>query len=366
MADYKQQMNDILAKGGSTSDAAYKSAEAARKAKILNTDWQAKINASKSQADKDAYTAVRGEKLDYLKAEDPLTAPPETIVDNSAQAKKAFIESQLAQLGMNYNSGLSNIENAYTKNLSNADQQKNLVANQYANIEGDVNQATFDALRYNKAMGSQRGITSSAQMLGADVSSQRAGNQQLFKAEQDKNTAVNNIQSFITQLGEAYGVDKTTLENNYGSAKLKAMSDGELMALESQLKVDMFNKEQLNQFSMADKTYAQNLNLNKINNEFTSGESEKARAFQTEQAALDRSFSKSQSAISQSNATSLQKQQQLRELNGEYMQNKMNRFINTGSLTNAQINSLESAMYSSMQSGDMSSFNSIANGIKIK
>ncbi|WP_206460429.1 hypothetical protein [Anaerovorax sp. IOR16] len=58
-----QNMNNYLNSGGSTSDAAYQKMLSDRRDKILATDWAAKINASKSEAEKKWLTDVRNEKL---------------------------------------------------------------------------------------------------------------------------------------------------------------------------------------------------------------------------------------------------------------------------------------------------------------
>lgn len=144
----------------------------------------------------------------------------------------------------------------------------------------------------------------------------RAGANQQYAAQKDRDNAVNNIQQLITDLGAAYGADKTTLEANYGSAKLKAMSDGELMALETQLKVDMFNAEMAGQFQMADKNYANQVELAKMNQGFTKENMASQNAFTMEMAKYQNDFQARQNAISRSSANAAQKEAQ-------YMQNKI-------------------------------------------
>ena len=304
------------------------------------------------------------------KVQQPGNIKPREVADNSQAAKKAYIEGQLGQLQMNFNTNKANIDNSYNRNLSNADTQKNLVNDQFSDIKEGIGQENFNNMRYNKQMGVQRGITSSAQMLGADVATQRAGNNATFAAEKDKNLAINGIQSFITQLGEAYGVDQQTLENNYGTAKLKAMSDGELMALESQLKVDMFNASQVNQFSLADKNYGQNVALNQMNNDFTSGEnalnrnftsseSDKARNFTAEQNELDRGLSARLASISSSNQNSMFKQQMAADAIQGYLGQVMLGYQNSGSLTSSQMQALNQAAYGAINSGSVDGFNNL-------
>lgn len=299
---------------------------------------------------------------------------PVMVKDNSQAAKAAYIASQLGQLGINYATNKANIDTAYNRNLSNAGVQKDVINDQFGDIKQDVNQSTFDAMRYNKQMGSQRGITNSAQMLGADVATQRAGNNQMFAAEKDKNLAINGIQSFITQLGEAYGVDKNTLESNYGTAKLKAMSDGELMALESQLKVDMFNAGALNQFSLADKNYTNTLNLNTMQNDFTAGQNELNRGFEKSENALNRNFTAEQSAldrglssrlasISASNQSSMFKQQQSAGLINDYVSQVLLGFDKGGKLTPAQTQMLNNAAYQAGTSGSVDAFNKLVGNL---
>lgn len=320
-------------------------------------------------------TQVVNGKYQQVRTTPEVVQPPEAIKprevqDNSQAAKKAYIESQLGQLKMNYNTNKANIDTAFNRNLSNADIQKNVVNDQFGDIKEGIGQSNFDALRYNKEMGANRGITSSAQMLGADVAAQKAGNAQLFAAEKDKNLAINGIQTFISQLGEAYGVDQQTLESNYGTAKLKAMSDGELMALESQLKVDMFNASNVNQFSLADKTYGQNVALNNANNAFTSSENQLNRDFTGSQAGLDRAFTAEQNklsndlqrslaSISAGNQSSMFKQQMAADVLQGYVSQVITGYQNSGSLTPSQMQSLNQAAYGAMNSGDVTNFNNL-------
>ena len=238
-------------------------------------------------------------------------------VQNPAEEmRKRYIESQLAQLDINKRTQETTIDNAYRKNLTAYDQQKGLLGNQYQEAMGQINQSTFDQLRYSKELGSNRGITNSAQMQAQDRAVMRSGANQQYTAQKDRDNAVNNIQQLITDLGAAYGADKSTLEANYGQAKLKAMSDGELMALETQLKVDMFNAEMAGQFQMADKNYANQVELAKMNQGFNQENMKTQNDFTMTMAKYQNDFQANQNAIARSSASAASKEAQ-------YMQNKM-------------------------------------------
>ena len=238
------------------------------------------------------------------------------VTNPAEEMRKRYIESQLAQLDINKRTQETAIDNAYRKNLTAYDQQQGKLGSQYQEALGQINQSTFDQLRYSKELGANRGITNSAQMQAQDRAVMRAGANQQYAAQKDRDAAVNNIQQLITDLGAAYGADKATLEANYGSAKLKAMSDGELMALETQLKVDMFNAEMAGQFQMADKNYANQVELAKMNQGWNVENTKLQHSLNMEMAKYQNDFQARQNAISRSSANAAQKQAQ-------YFQNKI-------------------------------------------
>lgn len=289
-------------------------------------------------------------------------------VQNPAEEmRRRYIESQLAQLDINKRTQETTIDNAYRKNLTAYDQQQGKLGAQYQEALGQIDQSTFDQLRYSKELGSNRGITNSAQMQAQDRAVMRAGSQQRYAAQKDRDNAVNNIQQLITDLGAAYGADKATLEANYGSAKLKAMSDGELMALETQLKVDMFNAEMAGQFQMADKNYANQVELAKMNQGWNVDNTKLQHSLNMEMAKYQNDFQAKQNAISRSAATAAQKQAQYLQNNIGYAEAIASTWLTRNpNASQAQTNALNKALGSVIQGGDPSAVEKVLSNFEIQ
>lgn len=289
------------------------------------------------------------------------------VTNPAEEMRRRYIESQLAQLEINKRNQETTIDNAYRKNLTAYDQQQSKLGNQYQEALGQINQSTFDQLRYSKELGANRGITNSAQMQAQDRAVMRAGSQQQYAAQKDRDAAVNNIQQLITDLGAAYGADKATLEANYGSAKLKAMSDGELMALETQLKVDMFNAEMAGQFQMADKNYANQVELAKMNQGWNVDNAKLQHSLNMEMAKYQNDFQARQNAISRSAATAAQKQAQYLQNNIGYAEAIASTWLTRNpNASQSQTNALNKALGSVIQGGDPSAVEKVLNSFEIQ
>ena len=289
------------------------------------------------------------------------------VTNPAEEMRKRYIESQLAQLDINKRTQETTIDNAYQKNLTAYDQQQGKLGSQYQEALGQINQSTFDQLRYSKELGANRGITNSAQMQAQDRAVMRSGANQQYAAQKDRDSAVNNIQQLITDLGAAYGADKATLEANYGSAKLKAMSDGELMALETQLKVDMFNAEMAGQFQMADKNYANQVELAKMNQGFTKENMATQNAFSMEMAKYQNDFQAQQNSISRSSANAAQKSAQYLQNNIGYAQAIASTWLTRNpNASQSQTNALNKALGAVYQGGDPSSVEKVLGNFEVQ
>ena len=218
MADYKQQMNDYVAKGGKATDTAYKNLETQRNAKIMGTDWQAQINNTTSQAQKDAYGSIRNEKLALMnlpkEGEIPLIPEPEIPQYDPTQTindlKEAQIKAQIAGLDKQLGNSLSNL---------------------------DTQQAGLGSIYYDKrnqaAAQSDIGAMNFAQRAAARGISGNAGSM----PEIYRNNALQGELGYLNrdEAGANAGIEanRTNLRNNYESDLVGAQAGIEAQALQN-------------------------------------------------------------------------------------------------------------------------------------
>lgn len=167
------------------------------------------------------------------------------IYDSMIKAKNALLEQQ-------YNTDLNNLTKNYDTNITNAENTKASVQQDYLNQVEGINQNTYNELQRSKEFGVQRGVTNSALGRAQDQTMLRAGADTVDNATTERNRVITEISNKINDLTSAFGGDKATLSSNLGSAKLQAMSEAQLAKLNTDLSLYKQNVDWDNQFKMND------------------------------------------------------------------------------------------------------------------
>jgi len=199
--------------------------------------------------------------------------------DTAEAWKEKYIEQQLALLQQNYDSDLANLLKAYEQNQT-------LGQNELSRVTADYNKNIlnlYDDVYSQRKMAMQNagrnGSTSTAQTLAASNASLYQAADKVAELTADRDVLKESIQRELNNLSADYNIDKATLEKNFNSAKLNAMSTGELQYLDAVLNIDKYNADLWNSLSES-----------QTNREWQSAEADKDRLWQSAEAEKDRDF----------------------------------------------------------------------------
>lgn len=205
-----------------------------------------------------------------------VNTPMEQVQFDEDAYKQQKLDALIAELTGQYNTNSANLDKTYNTNVSTANKQIEDVKGQYLDTINQLDEDTYNAYKLANQRASARGLTNSNQgeamlnTIAVNSSKQRAD------VNSDRDSTINDIQTKINELGANYGIDNDTLEKNFGSDRLKAMSQTELEAIQMKLDTSKYNVDWANKYKLQDYTNQFTAKENQLNRDTTNRNADNA------------------------------------------------------------------------------------------